>query len=334
MVLGLVAIIALFSAGFFELRDGRAVTSSETKSEAIMDSRLGLKLDWTGTDWRLSWNPDAPALLKATKGQLFVTDGTMQKTVDLDASDLHGGTIIYSPLTNDVVWKLQVTDANDSAALISESVRTVSGLPSLSGALTSQASASVPAHVISAPAETLGYLIKSNPATKLNVQKPDGKMNHFDDNSLASRMTAAPVAIPAVRPQALGVAGSPVKSSPSVATKVPELVPIIPAKSLQTDPVVPRAARKGAVFQAAQLIVGSNPSYPMSARRDGISGSVELHFKIGTDGTVHDLLTIKGSPILAQAAMEAVGNRRYKPALVDGVPSETDASATFDFKLN
>jgi TonB family protein len=188
--------------------------------------------------------------------------------------------------------------------------------------------------VISAPAETYKYLIKSNPATKLNVQKPDGKMKHFDDNSLASRMTAAPVVIPGVRPQALNVAETPVKSSSSVATKVPELVPVIPAKSLQTDPVVSRTARKGGVFQAAQLIVGSNPSYPMSARRDGISGSVELHFKIGLDGTVHDLLTVKGSPILAQAAMEAVGNRKYKPALVDGVPSETEASATFDFKLN
>ena len=189
---GLAVIVALFSAGFFELRGKRTATSSETKREALTDSRLGLKLDWTGTDWRLSWNPDAPALLKATKGQLFVTDGALEKTVDLDASDLHSGTIIYSPLTNDVVWKLQLTDATDSGEPISESVRTVSGLPSvLAGPLRSEAStAATSGRVISTPAET--YIIKSG--REINgTLRPDSR-EKTKPSDKTSRMLAPSVA--------------------------------------------------------------------------------------------------------------------------------------------
>jgi TonB family protein len=61
---------------------------------------------------------------------------------------------------------------------------------------------------------------------------------------------------------------------------------------------------------------------------------VELHFKIGTAGDVHDIVVVKGPQVLAQAAVDAVRERQYKPARVDGVPTETDASAVFEFKLN
>jgi TonB family protein len=191
--------------------------------------------------------------------------------------------------------------------------------------------------MVSAPAETFEYLIRSKPGTKSSPRESQRQMKHPDDNFRVSRMTTDPVEIPGVRPQALGVAGNLTPGSPAalsiVATKVPESVPVIPAKAPQTD-LVPRAARKAGLFQAAQMIVGINPTYPTSARQDGISGSVELHFTIGTDGTVRDILAVRGPAVLAQAAMEAVGNRKYKPALVDGVPSESEASAIFDFKLN
>jgi protein TonB len=82
------------------------------------------------------------------------------------------------------------------------------------------------------------------------------------------------------------------------------------------------------------LLSNINPSYPASAKVDGISGTVELHFKIGPTGDVHDIAVVKGPAILAQAAVQAVRDRKYKPARVDGVPTETDASAIFDFKLN
>jgi TonB family protein len=348
-VLGTLALVALFAAGFFEVQGERSVAPREIKSKASIDSKLGLKLESTGTDWRLSWNPNAPAVLNATKGQLFVTDGALHKTVELDASDFHGGTIIYSPLTSDVVWKLQVTPTDGSSEEITESVRTVSA-PSSNTARSLAPDALPSAPVIPPGPGDWGSQRESKPEIKRNLQQPHGRTDHSDGKSLASTVAAAPAAnrrvaplASAARPLAKSLPSNPTLTArvttpalPSVAIRVPESVPVIPTRPSETESFgkVAKTVGRGGLFQAAQLLVNVNPSYPTSAREDGISGSVEVRFKIGMDGSVHDILVVKGPPILAQAAIEAVGVRKYKPARVDGVPSETEASAIFDFKLN
>jgi protein TonB len=114
-----------------------------------------------------------------------------------------------------------------------------------------------------------------------------------------------------------------------------ETIPVIRAdpESATTD-AFSKSTRRGGAVQPAQLISNSNPQYPPAAKDAGISGAVELHFKIGPNGEVREISVVKGPRILAEAAVDAVRARRYKPARVDGVPTETDASATFDFKLN
>jgi len=114
------------------------------------------------------------------------------------------------------------------------------------------------------------------------------------------------------------------------------LIPVIPARSAPTafSPGITRYTRNGGAVQPALLLTNINPAYPPEARMDGISGPVELRFKISTTGDVHDIVVVKGPQVLSQAAVDAVRQRRYKPARVDGVPTETDASAIFDFKLN
>ena len=351
--LGSLVIVALLVALFIQLATERPLSSSAIKTEPSIDSHLGLKLDRAGTDWRLSWNPNAPALLNATKGQLFVTDGDQRKTVDLDASDLHSGTIIYSPLTNDVVWKLQVGDTGVSPEPISESVRIVGGLASPSSAPgKSQTPASrSPVRVVSAPDETFEVQGRSRPETKRTIGETESKTMDSGGNLLSSKTATRPVAAPSARPQAaLKPAGAFAKNSPpnmiprtagsaipSVEIREqPDVVPVLPAKPSEIQPLAsaPRRFRRGGSVQPAQLLSSINPVYPALARQSGASGTVELRFKIGINGDVSDIYVVKGSAIFAQAAVEAVGYRKYKPARVEGVPVETEASAIFDFKLN
>jgi protein TonB len=115
-----------------------------------------------------------------------------------------------------------------------------------------------------------------------------------------------------------------------------EFIPVIPAHSASATlpATVTHYSRNGGAVQPALLLTNNNPDYPASARDEGISGSVELRFRISTTGDVHDIVVVKGPQVLAQAAVNAVRERRYKPARVDGVPTETEASAIFDFKLN
>jgi len=55
---------------------------------------------------------------------------------------------------------------------------------------------------------------------------------------------------------------------------------------------------------------------------------------IGIDGSVKDVRVENGLPILAQAAIDAVKQWRYKPYMIDGEPVEVDSRITINFKLS
>lgn len=82
------------------------------------------------------------------------------------------------------------------------------------------------------------------------------------------------------------------------------------------------------------LVASVLPAYPEVARLAGIEGDVTLRILIGPDGIVHDLRAVLGPPVLARAAMRAVEQWRYAPALVDGHPVDVVTSVTFAFHLH
>jgi hypothetical protein len=71
---------------------------------------LGLYVDPAGQTWRVSWNPKATALHEARSVQLFVREGDEQKRFDLSPRDLASGVYQYSPVANDVTFRLEVVD--------------------------------------------------------------------------------------------------------------------------------------------------------------------------------------------------------------------------------
>jgi len=85
--------------------------------------------------------------------------------------------------------------------------------------------------------------------------------------------------------------------------------------------------------QQKHLVASVPPNYPEVARLAGIEGDVTLRVLIGEDGTVRDLRPVLGPPVLARAAMRAVEQWRYAPALVDGHPVDVVTTVTFAFHL-
>jgi TonB family protein len=73
------------------------------------------------------------------------------------------------------------------------------------------------------------------------------------------------------------------------------------------------------------------PDYPEAARRAHIQGSVTLETLIGANGRVQQVTPVGGNPQLADAAVNAVRQWRYKPFTVDGhkVPIRTQVTVTF-----
>ncbi len=84
-------------------------------------------------------------------------------------------------------------------------------------------------------------------------------------------------------------------------------------------------------IQPAQLISRKEPVYPEQARQTGVKGLVQLVATIGTDGRVKSVHTVKGDPLLVNAAREAVLQWIYKPTLLNGTPVEAQTRVLVNF---
>ena len=106
----------------------------------------------------------------------------------------------------------------------------------------------------------------------------------------------------------------------------------VPAKA--PDPMPVKRVRVPARIAEANLIHDVAPKYPTEAGRERIEGAVVLLAVIGKDGSIRDVQVESGLPILAQAAMDAVRQWRYKPYLLNGEPVEVASRITINFTLS
>jgi periplasmic protein TonB len=83
------------------------------------------------------------------------------------------------------------------------------------------------------------------------------------------------------------------------------------------------------------LIRKVEPSYPQMAKIARVQGAVVLSALIGKDGVIQNLHVVStASPLLNQAALEAVKQWRYRPYILNGEPVEVDTTITVNFTLS
>jgi len=132
-----------------------------------------------------------------------------------------------------------------------------------------------------------------------------------------------------------GVPGGVVGGLPAgVLSEVLSSTRSVPAPAKMPDPAPVKRIRVASRVVEANLIQDVTPQYPPEAGRARIEGTVVLLALIGTDGSVKDVRIESGLPILAQAAIDAVKQWRYKPYMVDGEPVEVDSRITINFALS
>jgi len=103
--------------------------------------------------------------------------------------------------------------------------------------------------------------------------------------------------------------------------------PSIPAASTNQSAPASRAVSGG------QLAHRVEPVYPAQARLLHLEGTVILAATVIEDGTVREVKVVEGSPVLAEAAMDAVKRWRYKPFELDGKPVKNEIGISVEFKL-
>ncbi len=82
-----------------------------------------------------------------------------------------------------------------------------------------------------------------------------------------------------------------------------------------------------------RLVHRVEPDYPETARSQGIQGQVVLQVVAGHDGAVENVSLIQGDPVLAEAAIAAVKQWRFRPLVVSRSPVEIQTTITLNFRL-
>ena len=75
------------------------------------------------------------------------------------------------------------------------------------------------------------------------------------------------------------------------------------------------------------------PVYPPNALRLHIEGPVQLLATLSKSGDISDVKILSGDKQLAQSALVAVKQWKYKPYLLNGEPVEIQTQITVNFKL-
>ena len=94
------------------------------------------------------------------------------------------------------------------------------------------------------------------------------------------------------------------------------------------------APKAGSFSTLAVLISRVNPAYPQEAKSKKVEGNVVVRLIIDKEGSVKKADVRSGDPLLAQAALDAVRQWRYKPATLGGAPCESATEVTINFTLH
>jgi CheY-like chemotaxis protein len=81
-------------------------------TRVVSSQSVALTLTGEGDVLRLSWDGSAPGIRPGRCGVLWITDGSTQRRVILDMSQLRAGKLNYWPHTNDVSVRLDISDAS------------------------------------------------------------------------------------------------------------------------------------------------------------------------------------------------------------------------------
>ena len=111
----------------------------------------------------------------------------------------------------------------------------------------------------------------------------------------------------------------------------------VSAPPLPTAPLgVDNTWYEARALDSVPRVIGElQPEYPEEARRVNLEGSLKLKVRIDEFGQVRDVEVLESTPrdVFDQAAVKALRQARFRPALRDGRPVRSQIYLRVDFKL-
>ena len=133
---------------------------------------------------------------------------------------------------------------------------------------------------------------------------------------------------------------------PDVGTATSKEIPVMPNANLgslapgigSSNLVAPAPAKpdvvEGGKVQLPKLISSIPPVYPQLAAANHVEGEVKIQAEINASGKVTSTRVVSGPILLRSAAVNAVRQWKYSPAMLDGKAIATQYVVTVRFRLN
>ncbi len=112
---------------------------------------------------------------------------------------------------------------------------------------------------------------------------------------------------------------------------MPGLAPPVMAAPVAEGPK--RPVRVGGDVKPPRLIFGPPAIYPILASQAHVHGMVVVDAIIDEHGNVVQEKVVSGHPLLLQAALKAVSQRKYEPTILDGTPTPVDLRVEVNFQM-
>jgi TonB family protein len=107
-----------------------------------------------------------------------------------------------------------------------------------------------------------------------------------------------------------------------------------PTAATESEESAGEIIRVGGDVKPPRVVKRVDPQYPKEARENRVTGVVILEAVIDKEGRVEQVRALKGIPFgLTEAAMDAVRQWEFEPALKDGVPVTVFFNLTVNFRL-
>src|ERR1700733_11940734 len=211
--------------------------------------------------------------------------------------------------------------------------------PTLStpGAPVTHDASSGPAVIRSVPAVSSTRPMDSEIVSRASQKESRDRQNGDNPDSRMTIGEADPIA--AALPPAVAPSPETVKHDAQNTA-----VPSLPVWSVQaaanynqtasTPATSPAALRVPERRSDCYLLYRVEPLYPREAREQRVEGTVMVHLQVGTDGHVRSSRELSGPAPLVPAALAAVREWRFIPALLNGQPIDSEKDVSIEFQLS
>ena len=129
----------------------------------------------------------------------------------------------------------------------------------------------------------------------------------------------------------------PIGAGMNMGNNAPSLIPGNSSTGAGPNIVVTKPAPPGRVSLGVNpgiLLAPIQPIYPPIAKAAHQEGTVIVHAIISKTGRIESANAVSGPVMLQSAALDAIRVARYRPYLLDGLPTEVDTTFSVNFRLS